>query len=240
MKAMIFAAGLGTRLRPLTDTMPKALVTIQGKSLLEITIRKLIDSGFNEIIINIHHFGDQVLDFLERNHNFNIRIEVSDEREFLLDTGGGLLKASWFFDDGKPFLVHNVDVLSGINLMDLYNCHITRKPLATLAVKTRVSSRYLIFDDNQCLCAWKNIKTGEMVSAREIFSPVSELAFSGIQVISPGIFGLIEQKGAFPLVRTYLFLAAKNDITCFRHDNDYFIDVGRINNLEEAQKLILF
>ena len=146
---MIFAAGLGTRLKPITDNLPKALVPIAGKPLLEHVILKLKTAGFDEIIINIHHFPDQIIDFMKANNNFGIRIEVSDERDELLDTGGGIRKVAWFFDDGKPFLVHNVDILSNIDLVELYNQHISTNSLATLVVSQRDTFRYLLFDKNR-------------------------------------------------------------------------------------------
>ena len=141
MKAMIFAAGLGTRLKPMTDTIPKALVPIAGKPLLEHVILRLKEAGFDELIVNVHHFPDQIIDFLRANNNFGIRIEISDERDVLLDTGGAIRKAAWFFDDGKPFLVHNVDILSNLNLGDLYHQHLTTNPLATLVVSERDTFR---------------------------------------------------------------------------------------------------
>src|SRR5664280_1226211 len=161
MKAMIFAAGLGTRLKPVTDNLPKALVPIAGKPLLEHVILKLKSAGFDEIIVNIHHFPDQIIDFLKANNNFSIRIEVSDERNLLLDTGGGIRRAAWFFDDEKPFLVHNVDILSNVDLKELYQQHLRSNSLATLVVSKRDTFRYLLFNDDNRLCGWINEKTGE-------------------------------------------------------------------------------
>ena len=140
MKAMIYAAGLGTRLKPLTDSKPKALIEIHGIPLIEIVLNKLIRAGYDEIIINVHHHAEQVIDFIKQHDNFGIRIEFSDERGLLLETGGGLKKASWFFNDLKPFLVHNVDVLSDIDLKDMYDCHVKNDALATLA---RSHKRYI-------------------------------------------------------------------------------------------------
>ena len=162
MKALIFAAGLGTRLKPLTDTMPKALVPIDGKPLLEHVILKLKAAGFNQIIVNVHHFPDQIIDFLKSKNNFDLRIEVSDERDKLLDTGGGVKKAKWFFDDGKPFLVHNVDILSNIDLQSLYQQHLETSPLATLVVSEHDTFRYFLFDKEARLKGWINEKTGEV------------------------------------------------------------------------------
>lgn len=240
MKAMIFAAGLGTRLKPLTDTLPKALVPIAGKSLLEHVILKLKDAGFTEIILNVHHFPDQIIDFLKANDNFGIRIEVSDERDYLLDTGGGILKTAWFFDDGKPFLVHNVDILSNVDLTNLYNQHLRTNPLATLVVSERNTFRYLLFNDNLRLNGWVNEKTGETkpigISKPELYT---KLAFSGIQVLSPQIFDLmtgLEQK--FPIMDFYLNNAANQVINGFVPTDYKMLDVGKLNVLDEAEKFI--
>ena len=162
MRAFILAAGLGTRLKPLTNSVPKALVKINDKTLLEILIDKLILSGFNKIIINVHHFANQVIDFINQN-NFSAEIVISDESDKLLDTGGGLKKAAWFFDDGKPFLVHNVDILSNIDLKKMYNFHLQNNTLAALAIRKRKSTRYLLFTDDNNLCGWMNEKTGEQI-----------------------------------------------------------------------------
>ena len=187
MKAMIFAAGLGTRLKPLTDSTPKALVAVAGKPLLEHVINKLKKAGFDEILINVHHFPDQIIDFVKEHHNFGIRIEFSDERHCLLDTGGGIRKASEFFNDGQPFLVHNVDILSNVDLEALYQFHLNEMPLATLVVSERETSRYLLFDNGLYM---------------------DEFAHCGIFKASPGVFryrnGYLFQpqlRGLFPYRR---------------------------------------
>ncbi len=161
MKALIFAAGLGTRLRPLTNDRPKSLVEVNGVTLLEIAIRRLIGAGCREIIVNVHHFAEQIIDFIEKNGQFGIQIAVSDEREQLLDTGGGLKKAAWFFDDGQPFLVCNADVLTDMDLAHFYQKHLESHAIATLAVRRRTTSRYFLFDEKMHLCGWQNAKTGE-------------------------------------------------------------------------------
>ena len=153
---MIFAAGLGTRLKPLTDDRPKAMVEVNGKPLIQHIIEKLTANGFDEIIVNVHHFAEQIIDFLHENNNFGIRIEISDERGMLLETGGGIKKAAHFFDDGKPFLVHNVDIFSNADLRELYNHHIESSSAATLLVSDRKSSRNLLFNDDMRLCGWQN------------------------------------------------------------------------------------
>ncbi|MBN1462488.1 MAG: nucleotidyltransferase family protein, partial [Paludibacteraceae bacterium] len=180
MKAMLFAAGLGTRLKPLTDTMPKAMVPIAGKPLLEHVIKKLIAAGFNEIIINVHHFSEQIVSFLKANNNFGVRIELSDESDLLLETGGGIKKAAAFFDDGMPFLVHNVDILSDVDLCALYNSHVQQNAMASLLVSKRATSRYLLFNAENNLQGWINEKTGETKSPLSDFNPAlySKYAFA--------------------------------------------------------------
>jgi len=237
---MIFAAGLGTRLKPLTDTLPKALVPIAGKSLLEHVILKLKAAGFDEIIVNIHHFPDQIIYFLKANDNFGIRIEVSDERDQLLDTGGGIRKVASFFDDGKPFLVHNVDILSNVDLKELYNQHLRTNSLATLVVSKRDTFRYLLFDDNLRLNGWINEKTGETKPAGLQKSELyNKLAFSGIQVLSPLVFDLMKElEPKFPIMDFYLSNASTQIISGFIPSDYKMLDVGKLNVLEEAEKFV--
>ena len=240
MKAMIFAAGLGTRLKPLTDTIPKALIPIAGKPLLEHVILKLKAAGFNEIIVNVHHFPDQVIDFLHSRNNFDIRIEVSDERSLLLDTGGAVRKAAWFFDDGKPFLVHNVDILSNLDLKALYDEHCASRSLATLVVSKRDTFRYLLFDDDKRLCGWINEKTGETKPVR--FNDIScfqKLAFAGIQMLSPEIFQLMENREPkFPIMDFYLSNAGCQLIKGFVPVDFRMMDVGKLDVLDEAERFV--
>lgn len=241
MKAMIFAAGLGTRLKPLTDTMPKAMVKVGDKPLLQHVIEKLKASGFNEIIINVHHFAEQIIDFVRANNSFDVRIEFSDERELLLDTGGGIKKASWFFDDGKPFLVHNVDIISNIDLKKLYNKHLENSAIATLVVKNRETSRYLIFDENNHLKGWINKNTGEIKSpvSNSNFENCRELAFSGIHVINPSIIPLMDKfPEKFSIIDFYLSICDKKSIFGYEPENFSLIDVGKPESLEEAALFI--
>ena len=240
MKAMIFAAGLGTRLKPLTDNLPKALVPIAGKPLLEWVILKLKAAGFDEIIVNVHHFSDQIIDFLKQNNNFGIRIEVSDERNQLLDTGGGIRKAAWFFDDGKPFLVHNVDILSNVDLKALYHQHMRTNSLATLVVSRRDTFRYLLFNDDLQLKGWINEKTGEMKPANlKKIELYNKLAFSGIQVLSPSVFTLMEQlESKFPIMDFYLSNAANQTISGYVPEDYNMLDVGKLNVLDEAERFV--
>lgn len=237
MKAMIFAAGLGTRLKPLTDTMPKALVPVAGKPLLQHVIEKLKAAGFDEMIINIHHFAEQIIDFVRENGSFDVRIEFSDERDKLLGTGGGIRKARWFFDDGKPFLVHNVDILSNIDLKNLYEGHARNRSAATLVVSERKTSRYLLFDENIRLKGWINEKTGETkspVTGMDV-RDCKKLAFSGIHIIQPSVFGYMDAfPDKFSIVDFYLSVCCKEDVTGFVLPGLRLLDVGKPGSLEEA------
>jgi len=237
MKAMILAAGLGTRLRPLTDDCPKALVEVAGRTLLEIAIRRLRSFGVSEIIVNTHHFADQVADCLQTNKNFGMRIEMSREEE-LLDTGGGLKRAAAFFlqdaDSGTPFLLHNVDVLSTIDLGQMIQSHLERGALATLAVQQRASSRQLIFDEQGQLCGRRAGRDAEAEGTRATNQP-EELAFAGIHVISPRILAMMSEEGAFSIIPTYLRLAGKGEkILAFRADGCYWRDLGRPESIAQA------
>ncbi|NDV47103.1 nucleotidyltransferase family protein [Paludibacter sp. 221] len=238
MKAMIFAAGLGTRLKPLTDSTPKALIPVAGKPLLEHVILKLKSAGFDEIIINVHHFPDMIIEFLKQNRNFGIRIEISDERDMLLDTGGGIRKAARFFDDGKPFLIHNVDILSNINLKDLYNNHVSSDSLATLVVSKRDTFRYLLFDEENRLKAWTNEKTGEVKpSSVKDISMYNKLAFSGIQVLSPAVFDLMKNcPEKFPIMDFYLSNAESQKISGYIPCHYQMLDVGKLEVLDAADE----
>ena len=226
-KAMILAAGLGTRLRPITDSIPKALVTIDGQTLLEGAIRHLADYGVTEIIINIHHFADQILQFLGHNHNFGLDITISDERNKLLDTGGGLNNVSRFFAGGKPFFVRNVDIVSDLDLHNMMEQHLKSHALATLAVRNRKTSRYFLFDPDHRLCGWTNLKTGENILSIESKMNLEMLAFSGIQVLSPEIFTLITEEGKFSLTSLYLRLAKDHFIKGFQDRGSIWRDVGK-------------
>lgn len=237
MKAMIFAAGLGTRLQPLTNDRPKALVEVNGKTLLEITINRLKKYCFNEILINVHHFADLVIEYLKQHDNFGVDIVVSDEREMLLDTGGGLKKAAWFFDK-NPFLVHNVDVLSDIDLQNLYIHHLESKALATLAIRERNTQRYLLFNNDNTLCGWENIKTGEKKLPLNTTEPLNRFAFSGIQVIDPALFSLIIQEGKFSIIDVYLELIKTQTIKGYNHTQGKWLDVGKPESLLKAGDLI--
>jgi mannose-1-phosphate guanylyltransferase len=239
MKAMILAAGLGTRLRPLTDNRPKALVEVGGRTLIEITLSRLRVFGVREVIINVHHFADMVVDYLKANDNFGMRIEVSRE-EVLLDTGGGLKKAAHFFLENsspsdEPFILHNVDVISTIDLARMVHFHAECRALATLAVQDRETSRYLLFDQRLQLCGRQagRDQAPEMVRAAH---PTQALAFSGIHVISPRLFKMLTEEGAFSIITSYLRLASQGEsIAAFRADEYYWRDLGRAENVAQAE-----
>lgn len=238
MKAMIFAAGLGTRLYPLTGSIPKALVKVAGKTLLQRAIEKVGQAGFTEIVINIHHFGDQIIEFLHLNQNFGLNICISDEREQLLDTGGAILKAAPLLRGGQPFLVYNVDVLSNIDLSQLYDFHVKKGGIATLAVRNRQTSRYLLFDSEMRLSGWKNIVTNEEKIARRS-AEYDAFAFSGIQFIDPALFDMITETGKFSLIPLYLRLAEVHVIHGFRDTSSLWMDLGKPGQIQEAERLLM-
>jgi len=239
MKAMILAAGLGTRLRPLTDDRPKALVEVAGHTLLEIALSRLRGFGVSEVIINTHHHAAMMQEYLHANSNFGMRIVVSSEEE-LLDTGGGLKKAAWFFLEGnesqpEPFLLHNVDVISTIDLARMLRTHKEKDALATLAVQDRETSRYLLFDEYGQLCGRKAGRDGipEMVLSA---TATKALAFSGIHIISPDLFAKIAEQGSFSIIAAYLRLASLGErIIGFRADEYYWRDLGRLENVKQAE-----
>ncbi|MFA8434793.1 MAG: nucleotidyltransferase family protein [Marinifilaceae bacterium] len=234
LNAMIFAAGLGTRLRPFTNDRPKALVDLEGQTLLERAIRKLALLKVDRIVINIHHFGEQIIDFMNVNDNFGLDIRISDERDELLDTGGGLKKAASLFIPDAPVLIYNVDVFSDMDLNVLVRNHQEKKALATLAVRKRETSRYLVFDSNFQLCGWKNVTTGEVKEARPIPAAAKEFAFNGVHVVSPEIFSLINEEGKFSIIDLYLRLAADHPVYAFHDQSEVWIDLGKPNQLKMA------
>jgi NDP-sugar pyrophosphorylase family protein len=237
MKAMVLAAGLGTRLRPLTDQRPKALVEVAGRTLLDITLSRLRAQGVYDVIVNVHHFADMVVDYLQANDNFGMHVEVSRE-DVLLDTGGGLKKAAYFFlgdSDSReePFILHNVDVISTIDLERMLRFHTENTALATLAVQHRETSRYLLFDEQMRLCG----RSGHE-SVTEIARPsaqVQALAFSGIHIISPRLLPMMTEEGAFSIITSYLRLAAREEpILAFRDDESYWRDLGKPDSVIRA------
>ena len=240
MRAMVLAAGLGTRLRPLTNDRPKALVELGGRTLLELTLTRLASFGVREVIINVHHFADLVIQYLQANGNFGLQVEISRE-ELLLDTGGGLKKASWFFlqDPNRldePFLLHNVDVISTIDFQRLINFHNENRALATLAVQERESSRYLLFDEQNELCGRRIGRDQEPELVRSTPN-LQALAFSGIHLISPRLLTNITEEGVFSIIATYLRLAGQGEkILAFRADEYYWRDLGKVDDLRQAEE----
>ena len=238
MKAMVLAAGLGTRLRPLTADRPKALLKIEGRTLLEMTLSRLRAFGIREVIVNVHHLADMILEYLDANRDFGMRIEISRE-EVLLDTGGGLKKAAWFFleDPGErdqPFLLHNVDVLSTIDLQRLVRFHVEHRALATLAVQERTSSRYLLFDEQLQLCG-RRLEQDQTTEVARPFQKAQTLAFSGIHVISARLLAMMTEEDVFSIIQTYLRLAAHGEkILGFRADDYYWRDLGTPDSLKQA------
>jgi NDP-sugar pyrophosphorylase family protein len=236
---MILAAGLGTRLRPLTNGRPKALVELGGRTLLEITLSRLRAFGIHDVIVNVHHFADMVIEYLERNHDFGMRVEISRE-EVLLDTGGGLKKAAYFFLEDpdtaeQPFILHNVDVISTIDLELMVRFHTENRALATLAVQDRTSSRHLLFDEQLLLCG-RRFDRGENKVEWAKHSPQARaLAFSGIHVISPRLLTMMFENGPFSIINSYLHLVAQGEqILAFRADQYYWRDLGRLDALAQA------
>jgi len=238
MKAMVLAAGLGKRLRPLTNERPKALVEVGGRTLLEITLTRLRAFGVREVIINAHHFADAIAEFLAVKRNFGMRIEISRE-EVLLDTGGGLKKAGWFFREGgsqEPFLLHNVDVISTIDLGSMAEQHAKNEALATLAVQKRKTSRLLLFDEQLQLCGRRTVGNQQDEIVRE-GSNLMTLGFAGIHVISPRMLRMMDEEGVFSIIDVYLRLAGKGEkIRGFRADEYYWRDLGKLEQVEAANR----
>lgn len=232
-KAMLFAAGLGTRLKPFTDHHPKALAKVSGKTLLERNIAYLKSFGITEFIINVHHFADQIQSYLEENNYFDVNIQISDESDEVLETGGGLVKAREWLGD-ESFLVMNVDILTDLNVEDLMQFHYQHQPLVTLAVSDRASSRKLLLDSNHHLKGWRNLQTGEEIV--ESKNPLTEKAFSGIHMINPRIFEKMPTNGKFSIMKTYMELMKDEVILGFDHSGGLLIDVGRPESVLEAEK----
>jgi len=239
---MIFAAGLGTRLRPLTNDRPKALVEVNGMPLLEIVIHRLKAAGCTDFIINVHHFADKVIDFLQQKYfsDTDIQITIADERELLLNTGGGLKNAKAFFmQSDEPFFVHNTDIVSNIDLAKMYTQHLAADSIATLAVRERETSRYLLFDKKSHeLCGWKNVKTEEYKWSRPTNGQEKAYAFSGIQVLSPRIFDFMPDEKIFSTIDTYLHTAKTEKIKAYLHNEDIWLDAGKPAQILEAAAIL--
>jgi N-acetyl-alpha-D-muramate 1-phosphate uridylyltransferase len=236
MKAMIFAAGLGKRLGSITENTPKALVDINGKTALHRAIEKCASYGFEDIIINVHHFADLVEEEVGRLNKMGFHISVSDEREKLLENGGGLWKAHDFFDK-TPFLLYNVDIISDLDLSDLYSLHLEKKGLATLAVRHRPGKRFLLVDNDGQLRGWRNVSTGEEILAGVSAEGLSEIAFSSMQIVEPEIFSYMSA-GIYSMIDLYLKLASEHNIYTLKHDEGYWIDVGTPERLDYVRKFL--
>ncbi len=238
---MLFSAGLGTRLKPFTLNHPKAMAPVNGKPLLQRNIEYLKSYGVEEVIVNVHHFADQIISFLKEN-DFGIKTIISDETDEVLETGGGLLKAAPLLSDAENFFVMNVDILTDLDLNDLYNYHIEHNAMATLAVSNRESSRGLLFDQDNQLSGWQNKKTGEQKivirdGQTEPVEVLIDFAFSGIQVFNSKIFPLINQRGKFSIIDTYLDLAANQKIVAYDHSGKILMDVGKPESLLAAEEV---
>jgi NDP-sugar pyrophosphorylase family protein len=228
-KAMILAAGLGTRLKSLTADRPKALVEWEGRPLIEHVILKLKADGFRSIVINVHHRAEMIMDFVKQKGGFGIEIAFSHEKDELLDTGGGIANASWFFGD-DPFLVHNVDIISNIDLRDMYDAHLKSGAIATLAVKERVTSRSLLMNSEHLLKGWRDNRSGETILTGTSEDGLAPIAFSAIHIMEPVIFEYFPKKRRFPLMPFYLELAKTHPVNLYRHDRDRWTDMGKMES----------
>lgn len=237
MKAFILAAGLGTRLYPYTSDKPKALVELKGMTLLERAIRKVNELDVSEIVVNVHHYGSQIIEFLKDKENFHLPVTISDESDQLLDTGGAILKAHSLLGDHEPFLVYNVDILSSIDLKELHSFHVKNGGIATMAVRERITERYLVFNSEMLLSGWRNVKTGEEKMIRT-GQDLRNFAFSGIQIVRPEIFPLITEKGKFSIIELYLRLAQNQLIYGYHDQSALWMDLGKPEQLAAAEKII--
>ena len=236
MKAMIMSAGKGTRLGKITETIPKVLVGINGKSLLQIAVETCTRHGFDDIIVNVHHLAGMVEEEVMRLNKLGFSIAVSDERELLLENGGGLYKARDFFDD-DPFLVYNADIVTDLDLSALYRFHLKKKGLATLAVRNREGSRFLLVNSAGVLKGWCNISTGERIIPASESEGLTKVGFSSVQIIEPEIFKYMKE-GVYTVVSLYLELAVTHNIYTYRCDDGYWFNVGTPENLESVRRLL--
>ena len=240
-RAMIFAAGLGTRFKPWTDEHPKALALVNGKSLLQHNIEYLQQYGITDVVVNVHHFADQVIEAVNESNGWGSNVIISDERDQVLETGGGLVKARPLLENGKPFITLNVDILTDLNLNDLITFHQQHQPLISFGVTNRTTSRYFLFDRNSRLCGWRNVKTGEEkgphLAQPEMTAGLVQKAYSCVVVFQPEIFSLIRQQGKFSLTEPYLDLAADHLVLGYDHSGDKLVDVGRLESVAVAEAL---
>ncbi|MBP8959085.1 MAG: NTP transferase domain-containing protein [Bacteroidales bacterium] len=233
LKTMIFAAGLGTRLKDITNDIPKALVVLNGKTALQIAVEKATQYGFGDIIVNIHHHAGLMRAEAERLNKLGYRITLSDESDLLLETGGGLYKAKWFFDE-RPFLIYNVDIITSLDINKLYKFHIEKNGIATLAVKNRPDIKYFLIGDNDLLAGWCNTSTAEEIIVRNA-GELKKTGFSGIHIANPEIFSYMKE-GIYSMTSFYLELARIRDIYAFKHEEDYWFNIGTPQELEEVRR----
>ena len=244
MKAMIFAAGLGSRFKPWTDHHPKALALVNGKSLLQRNVEYLQQYGITDVVVNVHHFADQIIEAVEQNKGWGSNIIISDERTEVLETGGGLMKARHLLEDQEPFVTINVDILTDLNLNDLLSFHQQHKPLVSFAVTNRKTARNFLFDEEDKLCGWKNVTTGEekgpvLFYAEEEKKKLVEKAYSCVVVFEQRFFSLVKQSGKFSLTEPYLDLAAEHTILGYDHSGDKLVDVGKPESVEVAEEYFI-
>lgn len=239
MKAMILAAGLGTRLKPWTDHHPKALAVVNGKSLLQRNIEYLQQFGITEVLVNVHHFADQIMDAIQKNKGWGSAITISDETDEVLETGGGLKKAAWYFEAGSSFVLMNVDILTTLDLNAMIKAHELRQPLATLAISERKTSRYFLFDKEQKLKGWRNVQTGEEKPAgiSTVIPDLHPMAFSGIHIIDRRLLTLMDREGKFSMVDVYLDLCTNHSIRGYDHTGEILVDVGKPESIIKAEQL---
>jgi NDP-sugar pyrophosphorylase family protein len=238
MKAMIFAAGLGTRLKPFTDKHPKALALVNGKTLLQRNIEYLQQFGIKDVLVNVHHFADQIINAVTENKGWGSNITISNETDAVLETGGGLQKAKWYFEEKENFVVMNADILTDLDLVAMIQQHQNNQPIATLAVTNRSSSRCFLFDDKNVLCGWRNKATGEEKISRNA-SVFHEFAFSGVHVINQQLLHQLNKEGKYSIVDVYLEVAKTHTIKAFDHSGTKFIDVGKPENILKAEVIFL-
>ena len=233
---MIFSAGLGTRFKPWTDTHPKALALVNGKPLLQHNIEYLQKYGITDVVVNVHHFADQIIEAVQKNKGWGSDVLISDERNEVLETGGGLLKAKDLLQNAEPFITLNADLLTDLNIDDLITFHKNKKALISFGITSRKTSRYFLFDEEKRLCGWRNTNTGEEKIA-VVKENLKEMAYSCVVVFQPEIFELIPQRGKFSLVETYLTLAAHHPIYGYNHSGDKLVDVGKPESVAIAEKM---
>jgi N-acetyl-alpha-D-muramate 1-phosphate uridylyltransferase len=235
MKAMIFSAGLGTRFKPWTDNHPKALALVNGKSLLQRNIEYLQQYDISEVVVNVHHFADQIIDAIDKNKGWGSKIIISDERNEVMETGGGLLKARHLLEGIEPFVTLNVDILTDLDLGNLVSFHLQNQPLISFGITNRKTSRYFLFDEKNRLCGWRNVNTGEekIVIAK---NALTQMAYSCVVVFEPRFFSLVTQTGKFSLTETYLDLAKDHLILGYDHSGDHLVDVGKPESVRIAEQ----